>query len=192
MTKKVFVLDGHPGQETLCAALVEAYVKGARAMGHEVRVLHLADMMFDIDMKEGYGNEKFLEPCLREVQEHLTWCGHFVLVHPLWWGGVPAKLKGMFDRTLLPHFAFAYEPGKRLPKKLLPGRSADVLVTCDTPPWYLHLVLRAGGYRTMKSQILGFCGFAPVRFKTFGSVHESKPEDRKRWIAAAEARGRAL
>jgi len=192
MSRRVFVLDGHPGRDTLCGALAEAYVAGAEARGHEVRVLRLADMAFDIDMEEGYGSKKPLEPCLEAVQEHLTWCEHLALVHPLWWGGVPAKLKGLFDRALLPGFAFAYEKGKHFPTKLLTGRSAEVLVTADTPAWYLHLALRAGGYRAMKTQILGFCGFRPVRFKTFSSVHESNPDQRKRWIEAARARGGAL
>ncbi|MDN3719732.1 NAD(P)H-dependent oxidoreductase [Roseibium salinum] len=42
----------------------------------------------------------------------MVWCEHFVVVHPLWWGGLPAKLKGVFDRILLPGMAFRYVSGK--------------------------------------------------------------------------------
>ena len=47
-----------------------------------------------------------------------------VIFTPIWWGALPAKLKGLIDRTFLPGFAFQYEEGKLMPKQLLKGRTA--------------------------------------------------------------------
>ena len=51
--------------------------------------------------------------------------------------GVDPKelLKGFVDRVFLPGFAFKYRPGKAFPAQLLKGRTAQLLVTMDTPPW---------------------------------------------------------
>ena len=37
----------------------------------------------------------------RSHLDSLTWAEHVVLILPMWWGGLPAKTKGLFDRTLL-------------------------------------------------------------------------------------------
>jgi NAD(P)H dehydrogenase (quinone) len=191
MTKRILVLEGHPGGDSLCGALARAYADAAVAAGNELRVLRLSEMAFDIDMESGYGSKKPLEPCLAEVQEALTWCEHLVIAHPLWWGGVPAKLKGLLDRVLLPRFAYSYEKGNLLPVPHLTGRTAEVLVTADTPRWYLHLIIGAPGYKVMKKQILGFCGFRKIRFRTFAPVQGSSEQDRRGFLARAAGYGRA-
>lgn len=190
MASKVLVLNGHPGHGTFCGALAEAYARGAEASGREVRRLHLGDMDFDPDMRSGHGEERALEPCLAELQEALRWCDHFVLVHPLWWGSLPAKLKGALDRALLPGFAFRYKPGLAVPVPLLAGRSAQVLVTADTPVWYLYLLDRAPGYRMLRRQVLALCGFRPVRFNTFSPLQGSSESRRRDFLAEAERLGR--
>ncbi|SDU38114.1 NAD(P)H-dependent oxidoreductase [Stappia sp. ES.058] len=191
MARRILVLDGHPGADSLCGAIAQAYAEAAEAAGSEVRVLRLGEMDFDIDMESGYGSKKPLEPCLEEVQDALTWCEHLAIAHPLWWGGVPAKLKGLFDRVLLPRFAYSYEKGKALPTPHLTGRTAEVLVTADTPRWYLYLVIHAPGYRVMRKQILGFCGFRKIRFRTFSPVQGSSEQDRRGFLARAARLGRA-
>lgn len=191
MPKRILVLDGHPGPDSLCGALAAAYAEGAIRAGHDVALLRLSDMTFDPDMGAGFDADKPLEPCLAEVQDKIAWCEHLVIVHPMWWGLMPAKLKGLLDRVLLPGFAFRYTSGKMLPDKLLQGRTAEVLVTADSPRWYLYLIERVPGYRAMKSQILGLCGFKGIRFRTFAPVQGSNEAKRKGWIERAGHYGAA-
>ncbi len=191
MAERVLVLDGNPGKHSFCRAMAEAYTAGARDMGKEVRLLHLSEMRFDPDMGEGYASTKAVEPDLEIFQLALEWCQHLVIVQPLWWGMMPAKLKGLFDRALLPGFAFSYDTSSPMPKKLMKGRSAEVLVTADTPVWFLHLVYRAGYYRALKHQVLGLCGISPVRFHTFAMVRSSDHRRRDRWLEKAARLGAA-
>ena len=62
---------------------------------------------------------------------------------------MPALLKGFFDRTFLPGFAFKYRNRSQLWDKLLSGRTADLLVTLDTPPWYFRWIYGAPAHRQM-------------------------------------------
>ena len=102
MPKRIVILNGHPAAKSLSRRLAESYAKGAREAGHEVRVIHIRDLDFDSDFGfGGYVETKPLEPDLESVLSDLEWSEHLVLLTPMWWGGVPAKLKGLFDRLLL-------------------------------------------------------------------------------------------
>jgi NAD(P)H dehydrogenase (quinone) len=108
-----------------------------------------------------------------------------VIAYPIWWGSVPALLKGFLDRILLPGFAFKYRPGKAFPEQLLRGRSAQLLVSMDTPPWYFRWVYRMPGIVQLKKTTLEFCGIAPVKVAAFGPLISSSPAQRASWLVKA-------
>lgn len=96
-------------------------------------------------LHDGYNQVQLLEPDLVQAQADITWAEHLAFVYPIWWGGIPALMKGFFDRIFLPGFAFKYREGKAFPDKLLKGKTAHLLVTMDTPPWYYKWVCRMPG-----------------------------------------------
>jgi NAD(P)H dehydrogenase (quinone) len=51
-----------------------------------------------------------LEPDLEESWQKILRAEHLVWIHPLWWGGIPAIMKGFIDRIFLAGRAFAYRP----------------------------------------------------------------------------------
>ena len=95
-------------------------------------------------------------------------------------------------RVLLPGFAFRYHKGKAFPEGLLKGRSADLLVSMDTPPWYFRWFYRQPGIWQMKTTTLEFSGVRPVRVLRCGPLIGSTPVWRERWLVQAEALGRRL
>jgi NAD(P)H dehydrogenase (quinone) len=184
---RVLVINGNPSRDSFCSVLAEEAAKTARSQGAEVRLIQLEDMAFDPDLKDGYRSRKTLEPDLAHFQAAITWCDTFVLIHPLWWGSPPAKLKGLFDRAFLPGFAFRYIKGKALPEKLLGGRTARVLVTSDTPPFFLWLLYRNAWLSVLKRQILNFTGLKVTKLKAIGPMRDAKPGASDKWLAAARA-----
>lgn len=188
----VLIIDGHPRPGSLCAALARAYGTGARDAGMEVRALRLADLAFDPHVRTSPFAAQPVEPAIAEARELIRWSDHLVLVYPLWWGTMPALLKGFLDRVLAPGQAFVERPDGQGYRGLLEGRSAQLLVTMDTPPWAYRLVLGQPGVRAMRRDVLGFCGIAPVRSALFGPVIHSTARQRERWLAAAHANGAAL
>ena len=121
---KVLIILGHSQGDSLCAALAKAYQQGAAAAGHEVRLLALGELQFDPLLRHGYGQPQPLEPDLLAAQQAISWAEHLVFAYPIWWGGMPALLKGFIDRVFLPGIAFAYEGDGHFPKKLFEGRRA--------------------------------------------------------------------
>lgn len=192
--KRIFILDGHPAETSLSHTLTEAYAASARKAGHEVRVTHLHDLDFDLDYGfGGYQNSKPLEPVLERLLDDLEWSEHVVLAAPMWWGGVPAKLKGLFDRALLPGRAYDTRNTTMfgLPKPMLTGRTGRIILTSDTPGWFMRIAYGNALLRQLKSQVLGFIGVTPARVAYFAGASHPKPGVVDRWIGKVSRIGAA-
>ena len=188
MGKRILILNGNPKPDSLCSGLAAAYGDAAAA-SHEVRLVALAQLGFESDLHAGYDRDQPLEPDLHTFQQNLLWAQHLVLVAPVWWGGVPARLKGLIDRTFLPGFAFRYEKGQVWPTQLLKGKTATLLLTLDTPPWYYRLLQGAPAVRQLDTATLAFSGFKPVRHHLFGPVIHADDARRQRWLDKAQVLG---
>jgi putative NADPH-quinone reductase/1,4-dihydroxy-2-naphthoate octaprenyltransferase len=189
---KVLIILGHPRKDSLCGALADAYAVGAEEAGVNIRRLNVADMTFNPDVIAGSPRNQVIEPSIVEAMDLLEWADHIVFVFPTWWGTMPAVLKGLLDRVLIPGFAFEeHEDGPGW-TKLLTGRSAHLLTTMDTPPWVYRWIYRSPGLNGLARATLGFCGIAPVRRSIFGPVKESDPQRRSCWLDAARRHGTRL
>jgi len=188
MNKNILVILGHPDTDSFCASLSKAYIDSANKRGSEVRQLQLGELKFDPILWKGYNKIQELEPDLVNARELIQWSNHIVFVYPNWWGAMPALMKGFFDRVFLPGFAFKYR-GSSLPDKLLSGRTAQLMVTMDTPPWFYRWIYRMPGHNQMKRSILEFCGIKVLKISEFGPVKGSNQKQREKWIAKAKELG---
>lgn len=188
---RVLLILGHPRNDSFGAALFEAYRTGMEQAGVMYRAVRLADVTFDPHVTQPSPADQPLEPDLNEVQRLIGWAHHLIFVYPNWWGTCPALMKGFLDRVLTPGFAFRFRPDGSW-EKLLGGKTAELAVTMDTPPWVYRWVYGAPGHKAMARATLGFCGVRTVRVRTYGIVERSSPEQRQRWLAVAQARGEAL
>ena len=116
--KRILIINGHPNEDSYCSALAEAYKEGASAHA-EIKEIRIAALNFEPNLKFGYRKRIELEPDLLEAQEKIKRADHLVWVHPVWWGGFPAILKGFIDRVFLPGFAFRYRENSVWWDKLL-------------------------------------------------------------------------
>lgn len=185
MIQRILVILGHPSSTGFCSALADTYLHAATTAGHEVRFLHLGALSFDPVLRHGYTQTQPLEPDLLSAQSDILWATHLTFVFPIWWGGIPALMKGFIDRIFLPGFAFKYRAGKAFPDKLLAGRTAHLLVTLDTPPWYYRWFYRMPGVHQMRKTTLAFCGIKSIKTLLFGPVLGSTPAQRSKWLKQA-------
>lgn len=183
-SKRIYILNGHPANSSLSRTFAETYADSARKAGHDVRLSHLHDLEFDMDFGfGGYTETKPLEECLEKVLLDLEWSEHFVLLSPLWWGSMPAKLKGLIDRAFLPGRVFDTRTMKAgMPAPMLKGRSARIILTSDTPGWFMRLFYRNAFFWQIRGQILGFVGIRPARITHFSGASNPKPSALSRWI----------
>lgn len=190
MRKKILIINGHPNKDAFNYGIAKAYKKGAENSGAEVKEIIIADLKFNPNLQFGYQKRTELEPDLTEAWEKIKWAEHLVWIHPVWWGGLPAILKGFIDRLFLPGFAFQYKENSVWWDKLLKGKTAHIITTLDQPSWYYWLVYGRPSVNQLKKATLEFCGVKPVKVTYFGIVKTATNELRKKWLDKVEELGR--
>lgn len=190
--RKILVILGHPDRDSLCGGLAGIYASAARESGAEVRELPLSGLRFDPVLHKGYKVIQALEPDLRRAQALIRWAEHLAFFYPMWWGSMPALLKGFIDRVFVPGFGFKFEhPGDYLPRQLLAGRSARLVITMDGPPLAIRLMFRDPAIHSMKGMTLEFCGVRPVHVTQLGNVKRASRARKLLWRMEMEDLGRA-
>lgn len=190
--KKILIIQGNPDKTSFCDALAESYKKGALRTNADVKEIHVREIDFDPFLPFGYKKEVELEQGLIDSQYLIKWADHLVFVYPTWWGTMPAQLKGFIDKVFLPGFGFQYRKGSVWWDKLLKGKSARLIVTMDTPPWYFRLFYGRPGHNAMKKSTLGFCGVKPVKIISIGPVKHSKKSKRISWLTQVQKLGEKI
>ena len=125
--------------------------------------------------------------------ERLQWAEGLILVFPTWWYGMPAILKGYFDRVWVPGVAFELDPaGRALRPRLDHIRVMAVVTTYGSPWWFIKLYMRDPG-----KAVLCEAGSAPlpeakrIYLAQYG-MDRSTPESRQRFIIKVERSLRKL
>ncbi|MDJ1433038.1 NAD(P)H-dependent oxidoreductase [Halostagnicola sp. A-GB9-2] len=190
----VLLILGHPRTDSFCGALARAYRSGASDAGVDIREISVADLEFDPDVHTEEPSEQPLEEDLIDTQRQIEWADHLVLFYPNWWGTMPARLKGFFDRVFTSGFAFSFydEDEGAGHEALLSGKTAELIVTMDMPAWVYRWIYRQPGNNAVKRSTLGFAGIRTTRVTNLGSVEDSTLEQREAWLEEVTELGRSL
>lgn len=190
--KHIVIINGHPNPGSFCHAIAEAYKNGALEHGAVVREIRIADLDFDPVLKYGYRKRQELEPDLMEAWRTIEWADHLVWVHPVWWGGFPALMKGFIDRLFLPGMAFKYRERSVWWDKLLKGKTAHIITTLDQPGWYYRLFFGRPSVNQLRKSVLQFCGIRPVRVSYIGIIKTATELRREKWLQEVHKMGLRL
>jgi putative NADPH-quinone reductase len=192
MPSQVLLIQGHPDPAGghLCHALAQAYAEGARAGGHDVRTLDVAQLDFPLLRSQHAWAHEPLPPALLPAQEAIRWADHMVFFFPLWLGGMPALLKGFLEQVAREGFAFATDAKNPMGTKLLKGRSARLVVTMGMPAVMYRFYFRAHSIKALERNILGFVGIAPIEETLIGLVEAMDDKTRARWFHKLHELGR--
>jgi len=184
MAKRIVIIQGHPDAQArhFGHALADEYAKGCEDGGHEVKRVEVAQLHFPLlRTKEDFEKGAPPDP-IKGAQDVITWADHLVIVYPLWLGSMPALLKAFFEQTFRPGFAFEYRKSGGMAKKLLPGKSARIVVTMGMPAFVYRWVFFAHSLKSLKRNILAFCGIGPIRSTIIGSIEGMSEKQRAGWL----------
>ncbi|MFF7928615.1 NAD(P)H-dependent oxidoreductase [Streptomyces mirabilis] len=148
---KALWLTAHPEPRSLNGSLYRDGVQHLLDQGHEVRTSDLYAMKFDpvvraSDFSHPDGERLVvgsaaqqafergaLSPDIAVEHDKLSWADTLVVQFPLWWYGMPAILKGWFDRVFVGGFAFGVRDARgrqvRYGEGALAGKRAMVAVS---------------------------------------------------------------
>lgn len=185
---KIVILSGHPRADSFTHALASAYQKAAETAGAETALFSLSALDLGTEHLPQKPSKTDWNEDIAALWDAIERADHLVFAHPLWWGTMPAELKRLFDRLWLPGLAYSYQKGNPFPLGLLRGKTAEVIMTSDTPDWYYRLGYGQAQTKLMKNQILKFVGLKPVKFIHVSPVFKMKEGARQRQLEKVAAR----
>lgn len=187
--KKILIINGHPDKESFNYGLSQAYKNGANKSNAAVKEINIRELDFNPNLQFGYRKRPELEPDLLIAQEMIKWANHLVWIYPVWWGSVPAIMKGFIDRVFLPGFAFKKREGSVWWDKFLTGKTARLICTLDQPAWFYKWVNGQPSNHAMKKLTMHFVGIKKVKITTIGPLRLSTNEFRNKWLQKIEKLG---
>ncbi len=147
------MIHSHPVIDSFSSALRESASEGARAAGHDVRVLDLGAMSFNPVMSadELRGYKALATVTSDDLTVHIDavkWAEVLVFVYPTWWSTLPAQLKGWLERVMRPGVAFVFDENNKVRPGLRQVRRI-VGITTYGSKWPYVKLMKDSGRRTL-------------------------------------------
>ena len=136
---RVLVIFSHPVETSFNAAMHRQVVESLRAAGHEVDDCDLYAEGFNPVMSReerlGYHEVPANRAPVEGYVDRLLWAEALVFCFPTWCFGLPAMLKGFFDRVLMPGVAFDISDPANVKPALTHIKRIVGVVTYGRPRW---------------------------------------------------------
>ncbi|NVK34620.1 MAG: NAD(P)H-dependent oxidoreductase [Rhodobacteraceae bacterium] len=190
---RALVVYSHPCSESYNAAVLTKVTETLSGSGHEVRVRDLYrdgfNPVMSAEERRKYHDRGINEEPVREYLDDLLWCEMLVFVYPTWWFGLPAMLKGWFDRVWIPYVTFDI-PGDDggMGPRMQHVKKIAVVTTCGAS-WIVSKFVGEPGRKTI---LRGMRALVSRRCKTLYLAHykmdTSTPESREAYLGKIQSR----
>ena len=180
------IIVSHPDEQSFSHAVARKAADACRAAGMEVAFHSIYDEHFDPVLSGSeLARQYSFEPLVQRYIEETRSTDHFIFVHPDWWSGPPALLKGWIDRVFRPGIAYDWV-GEEFSEKshvpLLTNRSATVFIPTDRgedePSAALPLFW---------TELCAYAGLDPLQVTVFPEVRRSSMRQRRTWLGEVSA-----
>lgn len=177
---KILIIYAHPKTGSFNSAIRDAIINTSNDCGHEVEARDLYVLNFDPVLTaqelDGTFNGIQANDVLLE-QNYITWADKIVFIYPLWWGSMPAILRGYLDRVL--SYGFAYCSGTDSSVGLLTNKSIVIINTIGSKELNYHQNGMLSALETIASHgIFNFCGANIEKYFHFCNIHNTELEER--------------
>ena len=181
---KIQIIYAHPFDESFNKAILDNTIEGLKHAGHEYDLIDLNKEGFNpILTREElaqYSEGKYLDPKVGEYLSKIKKAEHLVFIFPIWWGDVPAILKGFFDKVFLKKET--YEIKGMMPVPKLKGRSATLISTMNGSRFFYNWFWKAPVKQTVIKCTLKLCGIKPMKWIEFQQVVSTSDTKRERML----------
>ncbi len=189
---KVLVLYAHPLDDSFNAAVHRAVIESLRAAGHEVDDLDLYAENFSPVLtpqeRRDYHDLSINRAHVSVYVARLLHAEAVVFVFPTWSFGVPAILKGWFDRVLIPGVSFVLGPDGKARPNLRHIRRIIGVSTYGRPWWHVRLLVGDLPRKQITSYFRALTAFkAKADYVALYNMNQATAEKRAKFIERVRA-----
>jgi NAD(P)H dehydrogenase (quinone) len=191
---KVLIVYAHPNPQSFNHAILESFTKGLSEAGHTYEIVDLYAIKFNPCLSgEDFGMfmQGKVPDDVRDQQEKVSQADGLVFIHPVWWIGLPAILKGWFDRVFSMGFAYGYDEKTGDFQGLLKNKKALIINTAAANEEEAKTMGWADVPKKIEGDfILKLTGIGNVQHVLFYNVIKADDATRKGYLAKARDLGK--
>ncbi len=194
---QVVVVLAHPNADSFNHAIAQTACTALREQGHIVDLLDLYAIGFRAAMSAEeraayHGEHPALEPMVASHGELLRHAEALVFVYPTWWSGLPAILKGWFERVFVPGVGFVFNAKGKVRPGLTQVRHLVGISTYGSPWPYVKFV-NDNGRRTIARTLRINTGLRTrTRWLALYAIDTSTVQEREQFLHRVDQRMRSL
>lgn len=180
---KTLVIIASHNKNSFNNAIKDVVLETLKAKGAEVVVRDLYELNFNpvLSNSDFEGLQSGNLPAdIKTEQEYIAWAEKIIVINPVWWTGMPAILKGYFDRTFLYGFAYKFDSTGLV--KLLAGKEALIFNTTGQPKELYEQGFYAAINMTSDTGIYDFTGIKVRKHVYFSSIMSVSDDARKEYL----------
>lgn len=175
---KYLIIYAHPNPQSLNEQFKDEVKEYLQKNGNEVIVRDLYELNFNpvLSLEDMAGQRKGqVADDVKKEQEFIAWANFIIFIHPIWWTGLPAMMKGFIDRVFSYGFAYRYDQGVQ--KGLLTGKQVVIINTQGkSHNEYTTIGMDKALALTSDKGIYNYCGFEIKRHFFFEKADRITPE----------------
>lgn len=182
----LIIYSNHYG-DNFNSRLLERLKSNITHAGDELMVRDLYQMNFDPVLRTNdfkmisAGNPP---DDIRKEQELIKWADILLFIYPIWWGGMPAIVKGYIDRVF--SWGFAYKSNGNGPVPLLTDKKAIIMNSFGQSRAEYEMGMFAAMNRVNSEGVFGFSGVEVLQQLYFPSIQSVSEEVLEEYIKEAE------
>lgn len=170
---KYLIISSHPYAGSFNAGIAEMLKKTAKTKGHDVSEINLVADNFNPVMTpedlRAWGKGEFVDPQVKIYQAEIENADVLIIPFPIWWGAMPAILKGFCDKVLLPGWAYIHGSGGEMIGQLT-DKKAIVITTMETPVDVFETYFGNPVHGAFLKDTLQSCGIDVINYKQIDKI----------------------
>lgn len=183
---KSTVILAHPWHGSYNKAICDTVIDSLTKSGKDATLIDLYKDGFIASLSEEelavYMKGKALDDNVLRYQQMLNNSDELILIFPIWWYGMPAILRGFFDKVMIDGFAFEPDSSGKLQGKLTNIKRVTLISTSEIPTWYLKYVTGDSIRKPFMSRTLKDLGITSSKWFNIGRVGSTTDEKRRDFL----------
>ena len=194
---RAVLIVAHPDSDSFTHAIARRVSDGLHGAGHQVIVHDLYAEGFTAAMsaaeREAYhGDHPVIDPLVAEHITDISDAHMLIYVYPTWWSGLPAILKGWFERVMVPGVGFVFDAKGKVRPGLTNVRRLVGISTYGSGRLYVKAINDNGRRTILRAMRLSTGLRTRSRWLGLYGIDTSTADDRAEFLDRCERLARSL